>query len=335
MSISNQIGRDEALEIYRRMFLIKTNDEAVRAAAMAGRLNLVYYSPRGQEVIPSALSVHLRTDDYVCTTYRGSHDQLAKGVPARVIWAEYAGRVTGSCKGKGGPMHITYPAAGVMVTTGIVGSSMPIAIGLALSSQVKGEDRVTIANFGDGASNIGAFHESLNMASVWKLPLIFMCQNNRYAEHSKFEKFTAGGSIANRAAAYGMAGVEVNGNDPVEMWEVAHAAVERARSGLGPTLIEANTFRFEGHLMGDPGSYIPAEEMAAARARDPMVSVRAWLAGDMGIKESEIAKVEATVKAEIADAEAFALASAWPSEADLMTDVLGDPSTLTSIPTQD
>lgn len=310
------------VDIYRRMALIKTNDERIRASAKSGRMNLIYYSPRGQEVVPSALSVHLDDRDYVCTIYRGIHDQLAKGVPSKVIWAEYAGRATGSCKGKGGPMHITYPDKGVMVTTGVVGSSMPIANGLALAAQVRGEQRVTVANFGDGASNIGAFHESLNLAAVWKLPMIFLCQNNRYAEHSSFAKFTAGGEVAARAAAYGIAGISVDGNDPRAMWRASAEAVARARAGEGPTLIEAHTFRFEGHLLGDDGSYIPRDELAAAMAADPVPRFRAELIADGMAAESELAAIEAEILQEVIDAEAFALASPWPEEGEIAIDVL-------------
>jgi len=314
-------GRETLLEIYRRAYLIKHNDEKIRASAKAGRMNLIYYSPRGQEIIPAALSVNLTDEDYICTIYRGIHDQLAKGVPSKIIWAEYAGRASGSCKGKGGPMHITYPETGVMVTTGVVGSSMPIATGLALASQVRGDKRVTVANFGDGASNIGAFHESLNLAAVWKLPVIFLCQNNRYAEHSAFGKFTAGGSVAARAAAYGMAGVSVDGNDPAAMWRAAREAVERARSGEGPTLIEAHTFRFEGHLLGDDSAYIPKDEFREAVSADPVPAFRSKLLSEGLASEDELAAIEAAIAAEVAEAEAFALASPWPDAAEVVRDV--------------
>src|ERR1700733_4992554 len=176
----NAPSSDMLIEIYRRIALIMRNDERFRSVIRSGRLVMPYYSTRGQEVIPAAMSVNLGPDDYICTIYRGIHDSLAKGVPMKELWAELAGRVTGTCKGKGGPMHITHPASGGMVTTGIVGSSMPIANGLALASQIRGERRVTVAYFGDGAANIGAFHEALNMAAVWKLPVVFVCQNNQY-----------------------------------------------------------------------------------------------------------------------------------------------------------
>lgn len=320
-------GPDSAslVAIYRRARLIQVNDEKIRASARAGRMNLIYYSPRGQEIIPSALSDHLTDEDYVCTIYRGIHDQLAKGVPSKVIWAEYAGRATGSCKGKGGPMHITYPTTGVMVTTGIVGSSMPIANGLAMAAQIRGEKRVAIANFGDGASNIGAFHESLNLAAVWKLPVIFVCQNNRYAEHSSFAKFTGGGRVSDRAAGLGLPGIHVDGNDPDAMWRAAKEAVDRARAGEGPTLIEASTFRFHGHLLGDDASYIPKEELAAAIAADPLPKLRARLIAEGHAQESAVKEIEDMIDREVAEAEAYALASAWPGEEELTLDVYASP----------
>lgn len=310
------------LEIYRRASLILQNDEAIRAAARSGQLNLIYYSPRGQEIIPAALSLHLGSADYLCTIYRGIHDQLAKGVPAKLIWAEYAGRETGSCKGKGGPMHITYPEAGVMVTTGIVGSSLPIANGLALAAKMRGEERVAVASFGDGASNIGAFHESLNLASVWKLPVIFLCQNNLYAEHSKFETYTAGGEVAGRASAYAMPSLKVDGNDPVAMWRATGEAVARARRGEGPTLIEALTFRFEGHLLGDDSAYILPDEMAAARAADPVPRLRNSLVRDGHASAEELEAIDQEIASQVTAAREFAFASPWPEASALREDVL-------------
>jgi acetoin:2,6-dichlorophenolindophenol oxidoreductase subunit alpha len=250
MSQQDQPDRKTLLEMYRKAALIKQNDERFRSVIKAGVLVMPYYSARGQEIIPAAVSVNLNQDDYVVTIYRGIHDSIAKGVPLKPLWAELAGRVTGTCKGKGGPMHITHPASGVMVTTGIVGSSMPIANGLAWASQLKGDGKVSVANFGDGAANIGAFHEALNLASLWKLPVVFVCQNNGYAEHTKYEYGTAVANIADRAASYTMPGFTVDGNDPIAMWRVARDAIARARSGQGPTLIEAKTFRFFGHIYG-------------------------------------------------------------------------------------
>jgi pyruvate dehydrogenase E1 component alpha subunit len=303
------------------MALIKLNDERFRAVIKSGKIVAPYYSPRGQEVIPAAVSVNLSDTDYICTIYRGIHDMLAKGLPSKLLWAEVAGKATGTCKGKGGPMHITHPATGVMVTTGIVGSSLPIANGLALATQIRGENRVTVAYFGDGASNIGAFHEALNMASIWKLPVVFVCQNNRYGEHTRYEVTTSARQIADRAVAYGMPGVRVDGNDPLAMYAVAKEAVDRARSGAGPSLIEAMTFRFHGHVFGDMDGYMHKGEQDEALARDPVPAWRNWLLQNGHATETELQQLESGLQQEIEAAVQFALGSPEPDLAELTTDV--------------
>jgi len=311
------------LEIFRKMALLKANDERSRKVITTGRLVMPYYSYRGQEVIPSALAVNLKDTDYLCTIYRGIHDMLAKGLPLKDLWAEIAGRVDGTCKGKGGPMHLTDVKHGVMVTTGIVGASMPIANGLAWASQLRGEDRVSVATFGDGASNIGAFHESLNLAAVWKLPTIFLCQNNLYGEHTAYAKATGAKQIADRGLAYGIPGVRVDGNDPIAMYSAAREAVERARAGEGPTLIEAVTFRFHGHVFGDKGGYIPKEELEQAIANDPYPRFRAKLIADGIASEEELAAIEAGFEKDLDEAVDHALSSPFPGLEELTSDVYG------------
>lgn len=312
------------LDIYRRVALLHANDERARKVIRSGQIAMVYYSYRGQEIIPAALSAVLRDDDYLCTIYRGIHDMLAKGFPLDLLWAELAGRTTGSCKGKGGPMHLTYPAKGIMVTTGIVGSSMPIANGLAWGAQVAKTDQVAVATFGDGASNIGAFHEALNLAAVWKLPAIFLCQNNQFAEHTTYAKGTSALRIADRAHGYNIPGVRVDGNDPVAMYAAANEAVARARAGEGPTLIEAVTFRFMGHVFGDADGYIPKDMKAAAMADDPVPKFRARLLADGIATEAQLADIEADIEARIDAAVAFALASPLPQPDDLRHDVFAE-----------
>jgi pyruvate dehydrogenase E1 component alpha subunit len=280
----------------------------------------MYYSPRGQEIIPSSIAQHLRKDDYVVTTYRGLHDQIAKGVPLRSLWAEYLGKAAGTCGGKGGPMHVTDPENGLMVTTGVVGAGLPIANGLALSARMRGTDQVTVVNFGDGASNIGAFHESLNLASLWKLPVLFVCQNNQFAEYTPFAEGTTVEHIADRAAAYSMAGQTVDGNDPARMYQAAGEAVRRARAGEGPTLLEARTFRFHGHLMGDTQVYMPKDLLAAAMEADPVKRLRAALLR-LGVSEERLAQVDREARAEVDDASSFAFDAPLPGPDQLMTDV--------------
>jgi TPP-dependent pyruvate/acetoin dehydrogenase alpha subunit len=309
------------LEIYRKMSAIRANDSRIIATMKAGRLTMPYYSARGQECIPAAVSVQLSKEDYLVTIYRGIHDMIAKGVPPKLIWAELAGRSTGTCKGKGGPMHVTHPESGCMVTTGVVGSGMPIACGLALAAQIRGEKRVTVTNFGDGASNIGAFHESLNLASVWKLPVIFLCQNNRYAEHTAYAKGTSIESVADRAKSYNIAGVRVDGNDPVAVYDAARTAIARARAGEGPTLLEAVTFRFNGHLIGDKGEYIPKAEYEAALAADPYPKYRQWLVAKEHATAESLDAIDAAVNSELEDAVKFAFDSPLTDPIEITRDI--------------
>lgn len=311
----------QLVDMYRTAALIKLTDEKIRALLMGGELTLSYYSPRGQEIVAAATALSLCQEDYVVTIYRGIHDQIAKGVPLRLLLAEYFGKVTGACKGKGGPMHVTHPESGVMLTTGIVGSGIPIANGLALAAQLRNESRIVVTNFGDGASNIGAFHEALNLASLWKLPVIFLCQNNEYAEHTRFADGTSVHNVADRAAAYDMPGVTVDGNNPEAMFTAAAEAVARARAGDGPTLLEAKTFRFMGHFFGDDGSYIDPAEYEKRVAADPVPALRNRLLADGITTEESLLVIDRENEAQLDDAIEFARKSAYPDEAELGRDV--------------
>ena len=313
--------RRTLVAIYRKMTEIKLNDDRFISLMKAGKMVMPYYSARGQECIPSAISVQLTNEDYLVTIYRGIHDMIAKGVPPKLIWAELAGRSTGTCKGKGGPMHVTHPESGCMVTTGVVGAGMPIGCGLALASQLRGEKRVTVTNFGDGAANIGAFHESMNLASVWKLPVIFVCQNNQFAEHTANSKGTSVARIADRAKGYNMPGLHVDGNDPVAVYNAAKEAIDRARSGGGPTLIEAITFRFNGHLIGDPGDYIPKAQYDAAVAADPYPKYRKWLIDNKHASDAELTAMESQVNADVDSAVKFAFDSPLTDAIEIKRDV--------------
>jgi len=323
---SNQPDGPTQVEIFRRMALLKAHDDRARKVILAGKLVTPYYSYRGQEVIPAALSVNLTDGDYLCTIYRGIHDMLAKGLPLDALWGEMTGRATGTCKGKGGPIHLTYPAKGIMVTTGIVGASMPIANGLAWASLLSKDGRVAVASFGDGASNIGAFHESLNLAALWRLPVIFLCQNNRFGEHTAYAKATSVARIADRAAAYGegMKGVHVDGNDPIAMYGAARDAVERARAGEGPTLIEAMTYRFHGHVFGDDDHYMDKAVKAAAVAADPYPAFRRKLIEGGIAGEAQLAGFEAEIEAALDAAVAKAFDSPFPGPEELTSDVYGE-----------
>lgn len=316
-----QVGPEVLRGIYTLAAKIKMYDDTYVSMLKSGRISGMYYSPRGQEIIPSAFAQVLNRDDYVLTIYRGVHDQIAKGVPLRELTAEFYGRATGTCKGKGGPMHVTHPDSGLIVTTGVVGGGMPIAAGVGLSAKMRKSGQVAVVNFGDGAANIGAFHESMNIASLWDLPVIFVCQNNRYAEYTAYGDGTSAEKIADRAVSYGMRAFHVNGNDPVEMYEAARQAVEAARAGEGPTLIEAVTFRFRGHTPGDPMDYMADGELDAAMAADPLPVLRQRLLDEGIATEEELAEAEAEARTEIDDAFAFAEASPQPDVSELYTDL--------------
>ena len=321
MTLNGVPDRDTLVGMYRTVSRIQACDERLRGLVAAGKIFIFYYSPRGQEVIPAAVSACLEPDDYIVTTYRGIHDEIAKGTPLPELMAEILGRVGGTCQGKGGPMHISDPASGVMVTTGVVGSGLPIANGLALASKLQADGRVTVAYFGDGAANIGAFHEAVNLAAVWDLPVVFVCQNNRYGEFTPISEVQKNERIADRAAGYGLPGVTVDGNDPWAVYAAAAEAVERARTGGGPTLIEANTYRLMGHFFGDQMPYMDQEEYAAAVAADPIPRFRARLIAEGLATDEELAAAEAEAAAEADAAIEAGFASPAPEPSALFDDV--------------
>ncbi len=323
-TIGTSLDQATLVGLYRTAARILAFDETYRSQMMSGKFAGMYYSPRGQEFAAASVAAHLTPADYVITTYRGLHDQIAKGVPLRELWAEYLGRAAGTCRGKGGPMHVTSPKHGLMVTTGVVGSGLPIANGLALSAQLRGTDQVTVVNFGDGASNIGAFHESLNLASLWRLPVVFLCQNNKWAEYTPLAGGTTVANIADRAAAYSIPGVTADGNDPVELYLAAGHAIERARSGGGPTLLEAVTYRFCGHYFGDQSEYIPAEEFAAATAADPIPRFRQRLIDEFGVAAADLDVIDREAKEEVLDAADWAFDQPLPDPSELTTDVYAE-----------
>lgn len=324
MTVSENLSPEQMVQIFRTMVRLKLTDERLTKLVKSGKVATTFYSWRGQEAIPSGTFAALKPDDYLCTIYRGLHDAIAKGVPLKALWAELLGRSTGTCKGKGGPMHITHPESGLMVTTGIVGSSMPIATGLALASQVKGDGKVSVAMFGDGASNIGAFHESLNLASVWKLPVIFICQNNGYAEHTRLDKATAIARIGDRSKAYSMAGYTIDGNDPVEVYHTVSAAAERARAGEGPTLIECLTFRHRGHVFGDMDEYMYPGEKDEWLKKDPYPTFRARLIDEKIASEDELAAIEEEALQELDEAVDYAMESPFADLSELTNDVFAE-----------
>ncbi|ROO85648.1 pyruvate dehydrogenase E1 component alpha subunit [Actinocorallia herbida] len=317
------LGRDQLTTLYETMCTAAALDTRLLNGIKRGEFATVTWPSRGQEAIPAALGLALRPDDRLVTTYRGLHDHVAKGVPLTEIIGEVLGTSVGASKGKGGTMHISDPAHGVMMTTGIVGSGVPVAVGLALAAQKQGGDRVTVVTFGDGATNTGSFHEGVNLAATWKLPVVFLCQNNLYAEMTPVEETMAIQHVADRAIGVGMVGVTVDGNDPVATYRVIKEAVDRARAGGGPTLVEAVTFRFEGHYAGDSAKYIPAEQLAEMREYDPMVTFPVTLL-DSGFTRAELDAIKAAAEQAVEEAVRTVLAAPAPDLAEIQLDVYAD-----------
>ena len=316
------------VSLYTTMARISAADKAIQRGLSAGEVQFQYYPAGGQEAIPAGICSVLKPDDYVVTTYRVIHDIVAKGAPLKEIMAEMYGRQTGSCKGKGGPMHLSDPNSGLMVTTGIVGGGIPIASGLGLAEQLKGTGRVVVVNFGDGATSIGAFHEGLVMASIWKLPVVFVCQNNQYAEYTALDEYTATTDFSKRAAGYEMAGVRVDGSDPVAVRDAAMAAVVRAREGKGPTLIDAYCERLQGHSFGSDEGHMDQERLQAAKANAPVPRFRQRLLDLGAAKEAELAAIDAAARKEVEEAIEYARSSPMPTDAELYIDVFGDTASL-------
>ncbi len=315
---------DVLRKIYGIAARIRMCDDRVVSMLTAGEMAIIYYPATGQEIIAAAAGAILRTDDYVVTTYRGIHDQVGKGMPFGELFAEYMGKASGACKGKGGPMHITHPETGVMVTSGVVGGGIPIANGLAWAARVLGRDRVTVVNFGDGAANIGAFHEAMNLAALWALPVVFLCQNNLYAEHTTYARSQRNETIAVRAQGYGMPGVRVDGNEPEAIYGALSDAVSRARAGHGPTLVEAMTFKWNGHYFGDQQEYIPKQQLADAKAADPVKALRLRLLSEGHATEEELADLESEISRELDEAIAAAKSAPEPALDELHTDVYAE-----------
>ncbi|MDT5139097.1 MAG: acetoin:2,6-dichlorophenolindophenol oxidoreductase subunit alpha [Mycobacterium sp.] len=311
--------------LYQLMVLMKAADDRLSKGIGTGEFMCVYWPSRGQEAIAAAMGVSLRPDDQLVTTYRGLHDLIGKGVPLEEIYGEMMGRTVGAGRGKGGTMHIAKPDKGVMLSTGIVGAGPPVAVGLAMAGKRKGLERVTVVSFGDGATNTGSFHEAANMAALWDLPLVFVCQNNLYAEMTPTSDTMKIEHVADRAAGYGMPGVHVDGNDPLAVKSALDEALARARSGGGPTFIECVTFRFRGHYFGDRMPYIPKDQLADAMAADPVPRFRGQLA-DAGIcSAEELDRIDAEALEAVEAALRTVLSADSPSIEELDKDVYATP----------
>ncbi len=275
----------------------------------------------GQEATAVGVCMPLSDADWITSTHRGHGHCIAKGAGLTPMFAEFLGREGGYCRGRGGSMHIADPARGNLGANGIVGGGLPIAVGAALSAKKQRTGAVAVAFFGDGANNGGAFHEALNLASIWKLPVVFVCENNQYAMSMAIARATAVANVADRASAYAMPGVIVDGNDFAAVAEASFAATERARAGEGPTLIEAKTYRTRGHSRSDRNRYRSREEIEGWKARDPIARFEAEIVALGFASDARLAEIDAEVEKEMAEAVAAASASPWPAVADIARDV--------------
>ena len=297
------------LERYGRMLLIRLFETEMQRLFLKGEVHGTTHLCAGQEAVPVGVCSALEPEDYLAGTYRGHGHALAKGTDPDALLAEMLGRATGVCGGRAGSMNVIDVEHGLVGCFGIVGGSIAAATGAALSA--KGQRRVAVAMFGDGATNQGYFHECLNFAKVLALPAVYVCENNFYGEFTPMLKVTAGGDITARAAAYGIPAGTVDGNDLWAVREAALEAVERAREGDGPTLIECQTYRHHGHSKADPAKYRPPEEVERWLARDPLNVAKARLA-DLGVSEQELADTEEGIKARMEQAVQAALAAPYP-----------------------
>jgi TPP-dependent pyruvate/acetoin dehydrogenase alpha subunit len=315
---------DELLECYERMAVIRGTEKAAHDLFLAGLVKGTTHLAAGHEAVAVGASFALRPDDYVFATYRGHHHAMARGASAEECLAELMSKATGVCQGKGGSMHLTKASAGMLGSYAIVGAHLPVAAGAAWSAQLRGTGQVAVAFFGDGATNIGAFHEALNLASVWGLPVLFVCENNLYMEYTPIGSVTAADHpAAGRAAGYRLPAEVIDGNDVVVVADAVGRAAGRARAGGGPTVIEALTYRHFGHSRTDPAAYRPAGELDEWLQKDPLI-VAAGRLHDMGVLPEETGAAAGRAAAVVADAVAAAKAAPGADPAQALTDVWAD-----------
>jgi TPP-dependent pyruvate/acetoin dehydrogenase alpha subunit len=309
------------LELYRSLVSLRQFENRAYDLFLENFVKGTSHLSIGQEAIATGFAAAMRPTDWTFATYRGHAHTLARGVPMTGVFAELMGRSNGLMAGKGGSMHLTSVEHGVMGSYAVIGAHLPIACGAAWSAQYRGTDQVAVCFFGDGTTNIGAFHEALNFASIWKLPVVFVCENNLWMEYTRTTEVTAvPNPAADRASAYGLESIIVDGNDPDAVFEVASTAIAKARACNGPSLIEALTYRHGGHSRADPGKYRPDEEVAAWMQKDPIVMYHQRLLAE-GATETQLVEIETWVAAQVNVATDEAKAGSIPGEELLMKDV--------------
>ncbi len=317
-----KLSKEKLVEMLRKMLEIRCFEEAIYYVYAQGWMPGLAHLYIGQEAIAVGVCENLKKDDYITSTHRGHGHLIAKGGDLNKMMAEVMGKVTGYCKGKGGSMHIAAPELGIMGANGIVGGSIPIATGLGLSSKLEKDSRVTICFFGEGASNQGAFHEGLNMGSLWKLPIVYVCENNLYAISVSQQRSQNIEDVATRAKAYGIPGEIVDGNDVLAVYEVAQKAINHAREGKGSTLIECKTYRWGGHHVGDPGTaYRPPKEVKLWKDKCPIKGFKFSLIKRKILTQTEIDNIENEIKQRVDKAIEFARKSSYPAPEEALDDI--------------
>jgi len=317
----NDLKKDKLVEMYTAMVKIRRAEERLMEIFATGIIPGFIHVSIGQEAVAVGICSALRKDDCIANTHRGHGQAIAKGIDLKGFTAEIYGKRHGVCKGRSGSMHIADKASGILGSNGIVGGGIPLAMGNAFASHYLNDGRVTVCFFGDGASNEGTFHESLNLASLWNLPIIFCCENNEWAQFTPIKKYIKIGNISKRAAAYGMPGIRVDGDDVLAVYDAAKKAVGRARKGKGPTLIECKTHRWFGHFAGDKQKYRSPEEIETVRKYDPIQRFQKRLAEIDILDEKDIDGIEQRIRREIDEAVKFAEESPFPEPDELNDDV--------------
>ena len=315
------IEKEKLLEMYRTMVRIRTFEERVSREFAAANIPGFVHLYIGEEAIATGVCANLRTNDYITSTHRGHGHLIAKGGKVNEMMAELYGKKTGYCKGKGGSMHIANTDIGILGANGIVGAGITLAGGAAISAQMRGTDQVVICFLGDGASNRGTFHEGVNLAACWNLPVIYIIENNLYAEKTRFSDTCKARNVADRASAFGIPGITVDGNDVIAVYEAAGKAIARAKKGEGPTLMECKTYRWHGHYEGDAQKYKSKEEVEEWIKKDPIPAFRKRLF-EMGVlTEKDVNRVNQEINEQIEEAVKFAEESPLPAPEEALTDV--------------
>lgn len=318
------LNKEQLLWMYKNMVTIRAFESKAVELFAAGKIPGFVHLYLGEEAVATGVCANLEKKDYIASTHRGHGHLISKGGDLKFMMAELFGRTTGYCKGKGGSMHIADVNLGILGANGIVGAGMPIATGAAFACKYTENGAVAVAFFGDGASDRSTFHEALNLASVWKLPVVFVCENNGWAISNAQKKHQNVTDISDRATAYGIPGVSVDGNDVVAVFEAAGAAIDRARKGDGPTLIECKTWRWRGHFEGDPATYKDPKDQEEWLAKDPVPRLEKNLLKLKYATQAELDKIKDAAKVDVEAAVKFAEESPMPDPAELLTDVYAD-----------